>query len=178
MKGFTVRPLILLIASVSVLLVLATSFATARSVSADTEDPVVIEVQTATGGVYIEVPAPTGEILVADALSMELLEVLIDGPSPFGPSDSTVSIDVASVRYFPSRKVVSLEIRTAVDATTNCTLQAVFNPTTQRWTYRCNASAVCPSGKKCTLLRDGAPVVVGQTPTEPSEEVVYECDCR
>jgi hypothetical protein len=167
-----------LVIGISALLVLATSFAAARSVLANTQDPVVIDVEAAPGGVVIEVPAPTGEVFVADALSMELLEVQIDGVSPFGPSESTVSIDVAAVRYFPSRKVVSLEIRTAADATTNCTLQAVFNPTTQRWSYRCNASAVCPSGKKCTLLRDGAPVVVGQTPTEPSQEVVYECDCR
>ena len=130
-----------LVIGISALLVLATSFAAARSVLANTEDPVVIDVEAAPGGVVIEVPAPTGEVFVADALSMELLEVQIDGVSPFGSSESTVSIDVAAVRYFPSRKVVSLEIRTAADATTNCTLQAVFNPTTQRWSYRCNASS-------------------------------------
>lgn len=164
----------------AVFLVLTTMFWLAPTLSAQQDDATpVVEIDAGQLDAAIEFPGVAGETILADALSLEFLGFVVAASNPF-ESALAGPIELNAIRavYDPALGTMALVMSTNDVGTTTCSLQAIYNPETNSWSFRCNPNGECPDENSCTLLRNGSPVVPGE-PIEPGDgSVTYECDCR
>lgn len=148
------------------------------SASSVTED-VVIHTEAGQDDAWLEIPVETGEVFLVHPISMQLEAVEIPATNPFTGNDGVITVNAMYSVYTPDQGMVTVATSTDDDGpTTNCTLQAMYNPVTERWRFQCNPDAARSSDESCTLLRNGDPVVVGGAEgISDEDEIVYECDC-